>query len=57
MVMATIEDAVGERHRPNVPGTVDENPNWRRPLPVTIEQLDRAGAEDVADTIDKGRRR
>ncbi len=57
LVMATIEDAVGERHRPNVPGTVDENPNWRRPLPVTMEQLDRAGAQDVAEVLAQQRQR
>ena len=57
LVMATIEDAVGERHRPNVPGTVDENPNWRRPLPVSIENLDGAGAQDVAEVLNQHRQR
>lgn len=57
VVMATFEDAVGERHRPNLPGTVDENPNWCRPLPATIEQLDVSGAQDVAAAMRKGRQR
>ncbi len=34
-------DVVGETRQPNLPGTVDEYPNWRLPLPVTLEQLQR----------------
>ena len=43
LVVATLEDAVGVRSRPNLPGTVDEHPNWRRPLPTRLEDLDDAG--------------
>lgn len=32
-------DVVGETRQPNLPGTVDEYPNWRLPLPETLEQL------------------
>ncbi len=32
-------DIVGETRQPNLPGTVDEYPNWRLPLPETLEQL------------------
>lgn len=32
-------DVVVETRQPNLPGTVDEYPNWRLPLPVTLEQL------------------
>ncbi|ANI42809.1 4-alpha-glucanotransferase [Mycolicibacterium vaccae] len=32
-------DVVGETWQPNLPGTVDEYPNWRLPLPVSLEQL------------------
>lgn len=32
-------DVVGETRQPNLPGTVDEYPNWRLPLPVSCEQL------------------
>ena len=31
-------DAVGERRRPNMPGTTDR-PNWSLPLPVPVEDL------------------
>jgi 4-alpha-glucanotransferase len=28
-----IEDILGQEEQPNLPGTVDEHPNWRRRLP------------------------
>jgi 4-alpha-glucanotransferase len=32
-------DVIAETRQPNLPGTVDEYPNWRLPLPITLEQL------------------
>ncbi|MEW5809241.1 MAG: 4-alpha-glucanotransferase [Actinomycetota bacterium] len=32
-------DVIGEVRQPNLPGTVDEYPNWRLPLPETLEEL------------------
>lgn len=32
-------DIVAEPRQPNLPGTIDEYPNWRLPLPQTLEQL------------------
>jgi 4-alpha-glucanotransferase len=32
-------DVIAEPRQPNLPGTVDQYPNWRLPLPVTLEQL------------------
>ncbi|OBJ82118.1 4-alpha-glucanotransferase [Mycobacterium asiaticum] len=32
-------DVLGETRQPNLPGTVDEYPNWRLPLPTTLEGL------------------
>ena len=32
-------DVVAETRQPNLPGTVDEYPNWRLPLPLTLEQF------------------
>mgnify|MGYP000287612789 CR=1 FL=1 len=29
----------GAEHRPNVPGTIDEHPNWRRRARLTMEEL------------------
>ncbi len=39
LVLSAPTDVVGERRQPNLPGTVDEYPNWRIPLPVTLEQF------------------
>lgn len=39
MVLANIEDVIGLRAQTNVPGTVDQHPNWRRKLNVTVEDL------------------
>ena len=41
MVLANIEDVIGLRAQTNVPGTVDQQPNWRRKLNVTVEDLTR----------------
>ncbi len=32
-------DVIGELRQPNLPGTIDEYPNWRLPLAETIEEL------------------
>jgi 4-alpha-glucanotransferase len=32
MVMLPVEDAMGLIEQPNLPGTTDEHPNWRRRL-------------------------
>lgn len=32
-------DVTGEIRQPNLPGTIDEYPNWRQPLAQTLEQL------------------
>ena len=39
LILVSPYDVVGEIRQPNLPGTVDEYPNWRLPLPVTVEQL------------------
>lgn len=39
LVLATLEDLCGVEHRPNVPGTSDERPNWSTALPLMIEDL------------------
>jgi 4-alpha-glucanotransferase len=38
LLSATLDDAVGEVRRPNMPGTTDR-PNWSLPLPVLVEDL------------------
>jgi len=39
IVMVQVEDALGLADQINVPGTIDEHPNWRRRLPVPVETL------------------
>lgn len=41
LLLASPYDVVGETRQPNLPGTVEEYPNWRLPLPVTLEELQR----------------
>jgi 4-alpha-glucanotransferase len=39
LLVVSMEDAIGIVDQPNVPGTVDEHPNWRRRLPLPLEDL------------------
>jgi len=34
-----LDDALGATEQANLPGTMDEHPNWRRKAAVTIEAL------------------
>ncbi len=36
----SLDDALGNEVRANVPGTIDEHPNWRVRQPLAIEQFD-----------------
>jgi 4-alpha-glucanotransferase len=39
LLAISLEDLLGVVDQPNIPGTVDEHPNWRRRLPVPLEQM------------------
>ncbi|CAN7265610.1 malto-oligosyltrehalose synthase [Acidovorax sp. LjRoot194] len=40
LVAVQLEDLLGQREQPNVPGTTDDiHPNWRRRMGCTLEQL------------------
>jgi 4-alpha-glucanotransferase len=39
MVLVNLEDVIGTRLQTNLPGTVDQHPNWCRKLSVTVEDL------------------
>ncbi|MDQ5855454.1 MAG: 4-alpha-glucanotransferase [Actinomycetota bacterium] len=41
LLLASPYDVLGEVRQPNLPGTIDEYPNWRLPLSVTLEELQR----------------
>jgi 4-alpha-glucanotransferase len=38
------EDVLGLVEQPNLPGTIDEHPNWRRRLPPTDALVEGEGA-------------
>lgn len=39
LALLPLEDALAEREQPNLPGTTEEHPNWRRRLSVPVEAL------------------
>jgi len=39
LLLVSLEDALGEVEQVNLPGTIVEHPNWRRRLPVPLEEL------------------
>jgi 4-alpha-glucanotransferase len=39
LLAISLEDLLGVIEQPNIPGTVDEHPNWRRRLPVAIDAI------------------
>jgi 4-alpha-glucanotransferase len=39
MLMIQLEDALGLEEQVNLPGTTDEHPNWRRKLPLRLDEL------------------
>jgi 4-alpha-glucanotransferase len=39
LALATLDDLAGVAVRPNIPGTIDEHPNWRIPLPLPLPEL------------------
>jgi 4-alpha-glucanotransferase len=40
LVAVSLDDVLGVLDQVNIPGTVDQHPNWRRKLPVAIEELE-----------------
>jgi 4-alpha-glucanotransferase len=52
IVLASMEDALGVHERPNVPGTIDEFPNWRLALPIPLEEIEQAdGVRRIAQAM------
>jgi 4-alpha-glucanotransferase len=39
LIAASFYDALGELRQPNMPGTTDQYPNWRIPLPASLEEI------------------
>ncbi len=52
LAVIALDDVMGVRDQINVPGTVDQHPNWRRRLPVVLEDLEtHDGLGRVADAF------
>ena len=61
LVLAAFGDAVGDLRQPNLPGTVDEYPNWRLPVadgdgrPLGLEELlDHPGVRRLTSLLGQG---
>jgi 4-alpha-glucanotransferase len=46
LLAIALEDLLGVTDQPNIPGTIDEHPNWRQRLPVALDKI--AGAIDLS---------
>ncbi|MFL5229855.1 MAG: 4-alpha-glucanotransferase [Microvirga sp.] len=46
LMAVALEDLLGLKEQPNVPGTIDEHPNWRRRMPLCIDEI--ASSVDAA---------
>lgn len=57
LMLVQVEDALGEAEQANLPGTTTGHPNWRRRLPVTVDDLF-AGSTlaRIAAAVDDARR-
>ncbi len=57
LAILPIEDLVGLVEQPNLPGTIDEHPNWRRRMPDTTQALlDRPAVRTRIETLAAARR-
>lgn len=57
LVTATLDDALAVDERPNMPGTLEEWPNWCIALPVALEELETHPlAQRIADGLRTPRR-
>ena len=51
LLSAALDDALAVEERPNMPGTIDQWPNWCLALPAPLEQLEKS---DLANAIAHG---
>ena len=56
LAMIPIEDLLGLVEAPNLPGTTDQHPNWRRRMPGTVDSmLDDAAVVARTDLLNQTR--
>jgi len=54
VITATLDDALAVQERPNMPGTIDEWPNWSLALPRPLEEIETAPlAEAIGAALDR----
>jgi 4-alpha-glucanotransferase len=52
LLVVSMEDVLGLKDQVNLPGTTNEHPNWRRRLPVPLEDLkNQEGLTSIADIM------
>ena len=57
LMLAPLEDLLGLAEQPNLPGTIDEHPNWRRRLePPARELFEAPTVRNRVDIIRRHRR-
>ena len=57
LVVIALDDILDVSDQINIPGTVEQHPNWRRKLPVAVEDASaHDGMRRVADAFAQGRR-
>ncbi|MCS3727067.1 4-alpha-glucanotransferase [Bradyrhizobium betae] len=39
LLAVSLEDLLGVLDQPNIPGTIDEHPNWRQRLPIALDKI------------------
>ncbi len=57
LAIVPLEDLLADPETPNIPGTIDQHPNWRRRLPAPLDDL-LADPETIAriETLDAARK-
>ena len=56
VVTGTLDDALSVEERPNMPGTIDEWPNWSLALPKPLEEVEADPTVlSVASALERGR--
>jgi 4-alpha-glucanotransferase len=46
LTIVPLEDIMGIAEQPNLPGTIDQHPNWRRRFPLPVDEMLRQPAAE-----------
>ena len=58
LLAVQLDDALGALDAQNLPGTIDEHPNWRRRLALPVEDFDDSGEiQSIDASMPKSRRK